>query len=544
MHQNLWPVALLWLTGFFSLNASATELNLQSQWQLNPLSIEQVISQATLPSSADLLIDKVSLTGGRYWTSSEIMIREDDTYVIDFKNTSVIASFRHFIFDSQKQLLHDIVGGLSSKTSNPFFLRNGRVIHLKAGHYTVISQIQSEFYLAQPERYITTLSEYQQSIKPGNALVLTGLGIFIGLGIYYAALAVARRRLAEAMYAAFILGNLLFNSSAHLLLKDLFGITSIYMAGGPILFSNIAYIIFVMALLGIKKQTHFFLFNTGTGLIWLFSIFILLAPFFPNWTLEFARYGVGLFLSYGLWAGISGYRQGNTTAKIYLVAIISFFILGGLAITQSRLSATSTLTIEHIGLLAVAVEVILLALVLSYQFALLQRENESIQRKLIYKTQLAATDSLTDLNNRMKLDQDLKTINDDFTLTFIDLDNLKRYNDQYGHARGDELLKAFSSQLKSRFENSSDVYRIGGDEFAVLSPHNDIDKISSVISSVIEFVRENGFSSTGASYGMALKSEAKDISTLKHLADMRMYNNKQQRKSESLPPELVTQRTN
>jgi len=62
-------------------------------------------------------------------------------------------------------------------------------------------------------------------------------------------------------------------------------------------------------------------------------------------------------------------RQGNTPAKFYLIAVIAFFIIDGIAISQSQLSVTNTIKLEHIALLAVDVEIILLALVLSYQFA-------------------------------------------------------------------------------------------------------------------------------------------------------------------------------
>src|SRR5690606_14537853 len=122
--------------------------------------------------------------------------------------------------------------------------------------YKLVTEIDSPFYLAQPEPYIDHRDHYRQAINAPNALTLVGLGIFVGLGIYYAALALVRKRAAEGMYALFILGNLLFNGSALLVFSELFGLQWIYLVSVPILFSNFAYIIFVMALLEIRKKSH------------------------------------------------------------------------------------------------------------------------------------------------------------------------------------------------------------------------------------------------------------------------------------------------
>jgi hypothetical protein len=70
-------------------------------------------------------------------------------------------------------------------------------------------------------------------------MVLVCLGIFIGLGIYYACLALMRRRRVHALYALFILGNLLYNGAALLVWHDLFASRWFYLISAPILFSNI-----------------------------------------------------------------------------------------------------------------------------------------------------------------------------------------------------------------------------------------------------------------------------------------------------------------
>ena len=51
----------------------------------------------------------------------------------------------------------------------------------------------------------------------------------------------------------------------------------------------------------------------------------------------------------------------------------------------------------------------------------------------------------------------------------IDLDGLKNINDQYGHARGDELLRRFAQSLRRLENDGISSYRLGGDEFTLIA---------------------------------------------------------------------------
>ena len=56
---------------------------------------------------------------------------------------------------------------------------------------------------------------------------------------------------------------------------------------------------------------------------------------------------------------------------------------------------------------------------------------------------------------------------------FVDLDGLKRINDEYGHAAGDAVLKHVATQLSASLRGSDMVARIGGDEFGLILDHLD-----------------------------------------------------------------------
>lgn len=479
-------------------------------------------------------VPKVAPSGGRFWYVADFTVAVDGRYVIDFKNTAIIDRFKHRLYNDAHQQIFTASGGFSARDENPFFLRHGREVELKAGHYRLVSELQSPFFLAVPEPYLDSLTHYRQAIMAPNALTLIGMGIFLGLGIYYTALALVRNRRAERMYSVFILGNFLFNGSALLVFPHLLDVHWIYAVSLPILFSNIAYILFVMALLEIGPQTQPRLYKAGRAISGLMAGFLLVAVAMPHWSLELDRYGVGLFLVYGLVAGILRARQGSMSARLYLVAIGVFFMLGAIAISQAQLSGIYTLYIEHVGLLAVAVEVILLALVLSYQFAQLHYEKEQALARMEASNRIAHTDALTGLANRYALDIELEGLSPDAALAFLDLDGLKYYNDQFGHARGDELLRGFASHLSEFLADEGRLFRIGGDEFAITMPSGNLKQIESLLYDTMACLHTGGFEFAGVNAGTAFVHEASSRSELKHLADTRMYENKRKRKQAEL----------
>lgn len=101
-----------------------------------------------------------------------------------------------------------------------------------------------------------------------------------------------------------------------------------------------------------------------------------------------------------------------------------------------------------------------------------ERTNELMSAKVMLE-QIAFIDQLTNIpNRRYFIDQATKVIyaaqrqNSPIAFGFIDVDNFKKINDEYGHAVGDKVLKVISSCFDATFRKEDAYCRYGGEEFA------------------------------------------------------------------------------
>jgi diguanylate cyclase (GGDEF)-like protein len=153
-------------------------------------------------------------------------------------------------------------------------------------------------------------------------------------------------------------------------------------------------------------------------------------------------------------------------------------------------------------------------------------------RALADSHRLAVTDELTGLPNRRRLLADLEAAcaeGSSCALALFDLDGFKRFNDTYGHPEGDHLLARLAHGLASAVAPGATAYRLGGDEFCVLTTATPAGRLA--IDAAGEALTETGLGwSVTASFGVVeIPREATTVSEAMRVADRRMYAQKDRR---------------
>lgn len=120
-----------------------------------------------------------------------------------------------------------------------------------------------------------------------------------------------------------------------------------------------------------------------------------------------------------------------------------------------------------------------------------------LRASMAHERQLSRYDELTGLANRTSLfeigKRDLawcRQANKPITAVFIDLDEFKEVNDNYGHAAGDEVLRLTADCLQAHTRRSDVTARIGGDEFVVLAPEMSAEAAQGFIERMQKRLRE------------------------------------------------------
>ena len=223
-----------------------------------------------------------------------------------------------------------------------------------------------------------------------------------------------------------------------------------------------------------------------------------------------AIYTIGIFAMYRAVHKCSQEYQ-NRNYKMLLLSIISLTV----GVGMNEVSATENRT----TFLAVAI-----ASTLFYIYFM----EISIQ-----------TDSLTKLLNRRCFDKHIKQLGYDTAIVFFDINKFKSINDNYGHKQGDIVLQQVASNIRYVFGNMGYIYRIGGDEFALIINGAQSEETYKAIIKRIENSIERTIIigslkiTPGISAGYARISEDGGTSAeIERIAEKAMYAEKKRKKAE------------
>ena len=158
----------------------------------------------------------------------------------------------------------------------------------------------------------------------------------------------------------------------------------------------------------------------------------------------------------------------------------------------------------------------------------------------------ADTDFLLEIPNRRGFERELnrsisyiKRYRASGALIVLDVDRLKPINDTFGHAAGDQVLKAIVGELLSHVRASDVIGRLGGDEFALLLwnlSETDARAKAALLEQAIDRLTFNFRGRTvtaGASAGIAILGPHAEAGKALEEADRAMYVRKAQRRHET-----------
>ncbi len=236
--------------------------------------------------------------------------------------------------------------------------------------------------------------------------------------------------------------------------------------------------------------------------------------------------------------------RGKTSSTIILIiGLIIFTLCALIDIVKFNIMKFSNMGEVHaqINFMTLGALVFIMSLLLDYFYHCIEYISESTVKTELEG--LAYTDTLTNLSNRARCEQYLVDLTGDFTVISLDLDYLKYTNDNFGHDQGDRLLNGFSEILTECFTSASLIGRMGGDEFIVVLPYVDEERIIRDINCLTDQLAYRNSQESklrfSASWGYASSNDKElggnhSAQNVYLLADKRMYIMKNQHHKESL----------
>ncbi len=265
-----------------------------------------------------------------------------------------------------------------------------------------------------------------------------------------------------------------------------------------------------------------------------------------------------LYLMVLFW--LKNYTHGRTTSTKILFSLLTAFGLTGMHIaynTTVRVAPNASSlshTIPETTLLGIAVALACICLfcvafIITIFYDKFNQTSFSFNRIKIDSnhelSKLAMIDPLTKLPNRRALEHNLEAgarrclrTSSSMALAFIDLDNFKPINDNYGHQVGDELLINVANRLNSAVRNCDVVTRIGGDEFvALIEDIQSSEDIVPILERIVHSINESFLVKQhqlfiSASVGVAVYPKDGNLEQLISCADAAMYRAKSDGKNQ------------
>ena len=163
-----------------------------------------------------------------------------------------------------------------------------------------------------------------------------------------------------------------------------------------------------------------------------------------------------------------------------------------------------------------------------------ETQKADIEKKILIR--MAYTDGMTHLGNRFAYEKEKNRLEEKtdthVTILIADMNGLKQANDSHGHSYGDQIICKTAEILLESFRDIGKCFRIGGDEFCVLSENVERAVFETRLKKLEEkaFAMQKDIEGYGIATGVA-EGASKDIEDIFHIADNLMYSRKKEMKN-------------
>lgn len=167
-----------------------------------------------------------------------------------------------------------------------------------------------------------------------------------------------------------------------------------------------------------------------------------------------------------------------------------------------------------------------------------KNKNEGLHEHVSKMKGIVYTDALTNVKNQASYEKKLKmldihvNIQPEYAIVMMDINHLKKMNDEYGHEHGNDYIKGCCKMLCDVYVHSP-VYRIGGDEFVTVLKGSDYDERDQLIKELRRQFKETAsredaepWERYSAAIGMAVRRDGEDSKAVFERADKVMYEEK------------------
>jgi diguanylate cyclase (GGDEF)-like protein len=482
-------------------------------------------------------IDAVALTGGHYWLFREVRHEGNTTdWVLDPNNSFIDqVEARVYREDGDVQVLqtgyqHDL----------EYMLHYGKRFEFQPDTtYRVLVRFSSPYFASHPEFELLPEAYYRDKVAIENALALLAFGSLIALATFNLFVFFSTRDRSQLYYAFYLLAFFVGWAFVFHLPVAFFDYRNISLHYVPFFLLPVLNTLFYLEFLKLDQYNPVLAklsrCNQVLALLLLPSCFLAV-----GYAHSLATVVITFWLALALISGILSWRRGYRPARYFVFAFVALIIPGALILPANiGLTAELVNNAELLTLLGGTLDALLLAFALADKIKLLSEQKDHYLTSLNDALKLANTDGLTGLGNRYAFDTYLDNFfqfsaepdDDSQQIIFlIDLDGLKTINDTYGHDSGDRLLRLFADGLKAYRVKGTDTYRLGGDEFGILSSKRREVELHEAIKHIEETLIAAGFKEAGVSYGVAYASECALPSHLFTISDRRMYQHKLSRR--------------